>query len=169
MFERVDDSDLDRVLDDCARVVERPGECDHAIGHAFVRAQERRDAADALVRCQRLALDDGADGALRVHDCQHGAVKEDALLDAGDDDVDIDECEAIEDGLARRNCSEFLAARALLLGDTWKEAAQRCEALDDQVDLDACRRGWIDAAPDRATCRLHPDADQRRDCRMRRR
>jgi hypothetical protein len=170
VFEGVDDRDLERVLDDCAAVVDRPGECDHAIGHAFVRAERRRDASDALVRCDRLGLTErsGRSAKARLHDCQHGAVMEAALLDAAEDgDEQVDTCEQLDDPRPRRACYEFLAARALLLGDSWEQAARRCERLDDP-DREDCRRGWIDAAPDQATCDLHPDATQRRDCRERR-
>jgi hypothetical protein len=170
VFDDIDDATLPKALAACESVATRPGECDHALGHAFERAHRRAGEDDAVHRCELLAAtttvhEGSADPRSRIHDCRHGAVMESALLDATDAHPVVDRCREVDDRAARRACYEFLVARALLLGDDWEQAARRCSELRARHDRDACNDGFVAAAPDLDTCRAHPDRTVRANCR----
>jgi hypothetical protein len=169
VFDEVTDEQLDEAIEACAAVATRTGECDHALGHALERSHRSTGADDAVHRCSLLAAittsTEGRDAAARIHDCRHGAVMESALLDARRAHPAIDSCRGIDVRESRIACYEFLVARAVLLGDDWSRAARRCVALDDAGDRRACNVGFVDAAPDRATCDEHPSRDVRAACR----
>jgi hypothetical protein len=170
VFDDIDDASLARALTACAKVATRVGECDHALGHAFERAHRRDDEDDAVHRCELLAstttpVDPDQTAASRVHDCRHGAVMESALLDATKAHPVVDRCRDVRDDSARTACYEFLVARARLQGDPWQHAARRSASLESDRDRSACDGGFIAAAPDRATCDVHPDRRVRAACR----
>ena len=172
-FVGVPTSELPAALENCTKVIDRPGECDHALGHVFVRAAKGDGLIEGLEACTALgpefdAVDGGRGAAQRTHDCQHGAVMEDALEEAGEAIRSPIRAKVDDAPTARRNCYEFLAARVVLLGGGWDDAARRCEDLDSDGDRDDCRNGWLTAAPDRATCADYPDGGVRTTCRERR-
>ena len=169
VFDEVTDEQLAAALEACDEVATRPGECDHALGHALERAHRSVDADDAVHRCGLLAAttmsSEGRETTTRIHDCRHGAVMESALLDARRKGAAVDSCRAMDVRESRTACYEFLVARAVLLGDDWDRAARRCTSLRGDRDRRACDIGFIEAAPDRSTCDAHPSSDVRAACR----